>query len=126
MLKKIIFFLILNVGAFAFKIDNLDFDGTMGIGSKESKSYVLTNTKNFPLRYRLNIEGNPENIVVSPKTIIVPPHSEKSFSIVVTGKKEGENHYFLILEEEGLNLENKGSFAKLKMKYRIEQKYWVK
>lgn len=126
MLKKIVFFLILSVASFAFKIDSLDFDKTIAIDEKATQVYTLTNNKNYPLRYQLSIEESDKNISVTPKTLLIPAHSEKKFSVAVTGASKGEKHYFLILEEEGVNLENKGSYAKLKMKYRIEHKYWVK
>lgn len=126
MIKKIILFMILCVSSFAFKISSTNFDKEMGIGESKSEVYTIYNKKNYPLRYKASIEKNPTNIKVEPKNILIPANSSKDIEVSVVGDKVGEQRYFLLLEEEALNLENSGTQAKLKMKYRIEHKYRVK
>lgn len=125
MLKKILLFLILSFSAFALKIDDVDMNKTVKVGERASKTFKLSNDKKYPLRYRLSIENNVKGVKVIPSTLLIPAFSEKSFKVSVEGINKGEKVYFLVLDEEPINLQTEGSSAKIKMKYRIEQKYMV-
>ena len=125
MLKKILLFLILSFSAFALKIDDVDMNKTVKVGERASKTFKLSNSKKYPLRYRLSIENNVKGVKVIPSTLLIPAFSEKSFKVSVEGINKGEKVYFLVLDEEPINLQTEGSSAKIKMKYRIEQKYMV-
>lgn len=125
MLKKILLFLILSFSAFALKIDDVDMNKTVKVGERASKTFKLSNDKKYPLRYRLSIENNVKGVKVIPSTLLIPAFSEKSFKVSVEGINKGEKVYFLVLDEEPINLQTEGSSAKIKMKYRIEQKYTV-
>lgn len=125
MIKKILLFFILSFSMFALKINDTDMDVSIKMGEKREKTFTLTNDKSYPLRYKLSIENNIKGVSVTPKTLVIPAFEKKEFKVSVFGDKKGEKKYFLVLEENGLNLDKKGSSAKIKMKYRIKQKYGV-
>lgn len=125
MIKKTLLFLILSMSIFALRTSDINMDIKVKEGEKGSKTFILENAKEYPLRYRLSIENDVYGVKVTPNTLLIPAFSSKSFEVLVDGDTQGEKSYFLILEEEILNLKSEGSNAKIKMKYRIEQKYVV-
>lgn len=99
LLKKIILFLfILSTLSFALQIDSLKFDKKLKKNTKISKSFLLINDSNEEKTYLLSIEGN-NNVQVKPKILNIKAFQEKEFFIEVTGKKEGNEHYFLIIKD---------------------------
>ena len=125
MIKKIIFFMILSVSTFALRINDTDLDLKVKLGERKVKEFILKNDNNYILRYKISLMENSEEVSVSPSTLLIPAFEEKKIKIVVRGMIKGEKKYKLILEEDKLDLKTKGSSAKIKMKYRIEQKYVV-
>lgn len=125
MIKKTLLFMILSMSIFALRTSDINMDIKVKEGEKGSKIFILENAKEYPLRYRLSIENDVYGVKVTPNTLLIPAFSSKSFEVLVDGDTQGEKSYFLILEEEILNLKSEGSNAKIKMKYRIEQKYVV-
>lgn len=117
--------MILSMSIFALRTSDINMDIKVKEGEKGSKTFILENAKEYPLRYRLSIENDVYGVKVTPNTLLIPAFSSKSFEVLVDGDTQGEKSYFLILEEEILNLKSEGSNAKIKMKYRIEQKYVV-
>lgn len=125
MLKKFLLMMLLSVSTFAFRISDTDLDLKVKVKEKKEKEFTLKNDSNYILRYELSLEDNTNEVKVIPSTLLVPAFGEKSFRVLVRGETQGEKKYFLILDENPINLEKKGSTAKVKMKYRIEQKYVV-
>lgn len=128
MLKKIgmiLVFLVLSVCSFGLKIDSVDFDEKIKVGESVTKEFTLLNSNDTHIQYMLEVEGKPKNIKVEPSNIVIPPFESKKFKITVVGDKIGENSYFLVLRENKLNIDEKVTQVKVKMNYRIEQKYIV-
>lgn len=129
MLKNIgilLIFLILSVCSFSLKIDSVDFDKEISIGGIATKEFTLQNPNDTHVQYQLEIEKKPKNIKVEPSNFIIPPFESKKFRITVVGDKVGKNSYFLVLKENKLNIDEEVTQVKVKMNYRIEQKYIVK
>lgn len=125
MIKKILLFLIFSLSIFALKSPDIDMDISVKVGEKREKKFTLINDKSYPLRYKLSIANGSGVESVTPATLLIPAFERKDFKVSVVGKNKGEKKYKLILEEDALNLNQGGSSAKIKMKYRIEQKYVV-
>lgn len=125
MIKKILLFLILSLSTFALKSPDVDMNVSVKVGEKREKKFTLINDKSYPLRYKLSIANGSGAESVTPTTLLIPAFEKKDFQVSVIGKSKGEKKYKLILEEDALNLNQGGSSAKIKMKYRIEQKYVV-
>lgn len=125
MIKKILLFLILSLSTFALKSPDVDMNVSVKVGERREKKFTLINDKSYPLRYKLSIADGSGAESVTPTTLLIPAFEKKDFQVSVIGKSKGEKKYKLILEEDALNLNQGGSSAKIKMKYRIEQKYVV-
>lgn len=125
MVKKIFLFMMLSISVFAFRISETDLDLKVSVNEKKEKEFTLKNDNNYILRYELSLEDSTNEVKVIPSTLLVPAYGEKSFRVLVRGESKGEKRFFLVLDENPISLEQKGSTAKVKMKYRIEQKYVV-
>lgn len=114
-----------SISVFAFRISETDLDLKVGVNEKQEKEFTLKNDSNYILRYELSLEDSTNEVKVIPSTLLIPAFGEKSFRVLVRGANKGEKRFFLVLDENPISLEQKGSIAKVKMKYRIEQKYVV-
>lgn len=120
-LKFIIFFII-SIVSFAFEIDSIDFSKEVIAGKTETKVFTINNKSKNTYSYKLDIHGD-KNVIVSPKTLYVPPNAEKKFTITVNGnKKKGDHIYQLLIDQKILTDSKK---VKTNMMFRIKQKYTV-
>lgn len=121
----IILFFVFSTFSMGLKIDDVDFDQEMVLGEKATKEFFLENKKNEIPRYKLGIEEREKSVSVKPQVLILRPGDRKSFKVTAQGKRQGEYRYFLILQEEMIDLEKNKKDVKIKTKYRIRQKYNV-
>lgn len=117
--------MLLSISTFAFTINETALDLKVKVGERKEKKFILENENTYALRYKISLEGSNKEVKVTPNILIVPSFEQKEFEISVMGITKGEKKYKLILEEDAIDLKSKVSSAKIKMKYRIEQKYVV-
>lgn len=120
-LKFIIFFII-SIVSFAFEIDSIDFSKEVIAGKAETKVFTINNKSKNTYSYKLDIHGD-KNVIVSPKTLYVPPNAEKKFTITVNGNKKKGDHIYQLLIDQKILTESKK--VKTNMMFRIKQKYTV-
>lgn len=125
MIKGIILFMVLSISTFAFRISDTKLDLKVKVGEKKEKTFILKNDNKYSLRYKLGLENNVKGVMITPTTILIPAYGQKEFKVSVEGISKGEKRYKLILDEDVIGVRTQGSSAKIKMKYRIAQKYIV-
>lgn len=126
MLKKIIIFMLTNILAFSFEINEIRFDKEILKGKKDSKEFVVNNSNNNKKAYLLSIEGD-ENVKVIPKILQIKSGEKELFKIEVDGKKsKGEHQYYLVIKELKSPKEIQGRGVEILKTIKILQKYTVK
>lgn len=123
--RIITLFFIFSTLIMGLKIDDVDFNQEIFLGEVATKEFFLENKKTETLRYKFSIEETDENVHVRPTVLILKPGDRKSFKVIAEGNKTGEYRYFLVLQEEVINLEKSKKEMRVKMKYRLKQKYNV-
>lgn len=126
MLKKIILYFFMCVLTYSFEVSDIRFDKVVGKGEKVSKNYILGNTGEKEIMYKLSIEGS-KNIKIRPNVIRLKPNETKKFDIEVTGKgKAGKYNYYFIAQEMELPELKSEEGVKVLKTIKIFQEYEIK
>lgn len=126
MIKKIMLFIVFNIMAFSFEINDIRFDKEVVKGGRISKEFVVHNSDKEEVMYKLSIEGD-KDIKIKPNLIRIKKDENKKFKIEVMGKKNrGEYQYYLIVKEVKAPKEIVGEGVEILKTIKILQKYKIK
>ena len=99
MKKMIMFFLLVSLSAFGFKIDDITFDQSLNSGYREYKVY---NDSNKKIRYKVNVSnGKNEKVDVSkmvkvyPKVLSIEPRSFAILKVFGNSKEKLEKREYV-------------------------------
>lgn len=122
-LKKVILFTLITANSLAFVINSVDFNEKIQKNKVVEKKYVITNTKDYSLKYSFSVDD--KDVSVEPQSFIVLPGKTKEFTIKVTGKKDYGVHKYMLKIAERLVDKNKENVLILNYNYNISQKYEI-
>lgn len=126
MIKKIMLFIVFNVMAFSFEINDIRFDKEVVKGGRISKEFVVHNSDKEKVMYKLSIEGD-KDIKIKPNLIRIKKDENKKFKIEVMGRKNrGEYQYYLVVKEVKAPKEIVGEGVEILKTIKILQKYKIK
>lgn len=126
MIKKIMLFIVFNVMAFSFEINDIRFDKEVVKGGRISKEFVVHNSDKEEVMYKLSIEGD-KDIKIKPNLIRIKKDENKKFKIEVMGRKNrGEYQYYLVVKEVKAPKEIVGEGVEILKTIKILQKYKIK
>lgn len=126
MIKKIMLFIVFNIMAFSFEINDIRFDKEVVKGGRISKEFVVHNSDKEEVMYKLSIEGD-KDIKIKPNLIRIKKDENKKFKIEVMGRKNrGEYQYYLVVKEVKAPKEIVGEGVEILKTIKILQKYKIK